>query len=67
LGSRGAAGIRPERARIAGVIGKRPPTRHVPYAVAFTAAWLSQAVWGLLRLRGSPLLLTNDVKSFGTQ
>lgn len=54
-------------ARIAGVIGKRPPTRHVPYAVAFTAAWLLQAVWRLLRLRGSPLLLTNDVKSFGTQ
>jgi nucleoside-diphosphate-sugar epimerase len=54
-------------ARIAALAGKPAPTRHIPYAVAFGAAWLAQAVWGLLRLRGAPLLLTNDVKSFGTQ
>ena len=54
-------------ARIAAVIGKPPPARHIPYAVAFAAAWLSQSAWSALRLRGAPLLLTNDVKSFGTQ
>ena len=54
-------------ARIATAIGKPPPTRHIPYAVAFAAAWLSQSAWSALRLRGAPLLLTNDVKSFGTQ
>jgi len=54
-------------ARIAGTIGKRPPTLHVPYAVAYAAAWVAQGVWSALRLRGAPLLLTNDVKSFGSQ
>ena len=54
-------------ARIAGVIGKRPPTLHAPYAVAFAAAWLAQQAWRVFRLRGAPLLLTNDVKSFGSQ
>jgi len=54
-------------ARIAGVIGKRPPTLHLPYAVAFGAAAIAQMIWRVLRLRGAPLLLTNDVKSFGTQ
>jgi nucleoside-diphosphate-sugar epimerase len=54
-------------ARIAGVVGTRPPTLHVPYAVALAAAAAAQLVWRLLRLRGAPLLLTNDVKSFGFQ
>jgi nucleoside-diphosphate-sugar epimerase len=54
-------------ARIAAAIGKRPPTLHVPYAVAFAAAWLAQLAWRAFRLRGAPPLLTNDVKSFGSQ
>jgi len=54
-------------ARIAAVIGKRPPTRHVPYAVANTAARLAAFVWTVFVLRGEPPLLTNDVKSFGSQ
>ena len=54
-------------ARIAGVLGKRPPTLHLPYGVAFAAAAASQWVWDLLSLRGAPLLLTNDVKAFGSQ
>ena len=53
--------------RRTGVIGKRPPTLHAPYAVAFAAAWLAQQAWRVFRLRGAPLLLTNDVKSFGSQ
>lgn len=54
-------------ARIAAQSGKPAPTRHMPYGVAFAAAWLSQRIWSALRLRGAPPLLTNDVKSFGTQ
>ena len=54
-------------ARIAALIGQRPPTLHVPYAAAFGTAWLAQALGRALRLRGAPLLLTNDVKSFGSQ
>src|SRR5215468_536849 len=54
-------------ARIAALSGKRPPTLHVPYAVAFGAAWLSEALWRALRLRGAPPLFTSDVKAFGSQ
>jgi nucleoside-diphosphate-sugar epimerase len=54
-------------ARIAGICGKRPPTIHVPYAVAFAAAWLAERGWRAFGLRGAPPLLTNDVKSFGSQ
>jgi len=53
--------------RIAAIAGKPAPTRHVPYAVAFGAAWLAQSVWKVFRLRGAPLLFTNDVKAFGSQ
>jgi len=54
-------------ARIAALAGKAAPTRHVPYCVAFAAASLAQLIWRTLRLRGAPLLLTNDVRSFGSQ
>ena len=53
--------------RIATLIGKPAPTRHVPYAVAFTAAWVCQWVWRVLRLRGAPALHTSDVRAFGSQ
>ena len=52
-------------ARIADVIGAKPPTRHVPYALAYGAAALAQAVWRIFRLRGTPPLLTVDIKAFG--
>lgn len=52
-------------ARIAAQLGKPAPTRHVPYAVAYAAAWLAQSLWRALPLRGAPPMLTNDVKSFG--
>jgi nucleoside-diphosphate-sugar epimerase len=52
-------------ARIAGVLGKPPPTRHVPYAAAYAAAWTAQHIWRLGRFRGPPPLLTVDVKAFG--
>ena len=47
------------------ILGKPAPTRHVPYAVAYAAAWPPQSLWRALRLRGAPPMLTNDVKSFG--
>jgi nucleoside-diphosphate-sugar epimerase len=54
-------------ARIAATLGKRPPTLHLPYGVALAAATLMQWVWHLLGLRSQPLLLTGDVKAFGSQ
>jgi 2-alkyl-3-oxoalkanoate reductase len=53
--------------RIAAIMGKPAPTRHVPYALAFGIASLAQAVWRMFRLRGAPLLFTGDVKAFGSQ
>ncbi len=53
--------------RIADAIGARPPTRHVPFAVALAAAWLCQRIWRLLRLQSGPPLRTVDVKAFGYQ
>ncbi len=52
-------------ARIAGAIGARPPRRHVPYAAAYGAAAAVQWTWRTLGLRGTPPLLTVDVKAFG--
>jgi nucleoside-diphosphate-sugar epimerase len=52
-------------ARIANVLGKAPPTRHVPYSVAYAAAWALQQIWRLGGFRGTPPLLTVDVKAFG--
>jgi|SRR5579862_4777421 len=54
-------------ARIATVIGKKAPTVHVPYALAFSAATVAQRVWRWLGLAGPPPLLTVDVKAFGSQ
>lgn len=52
-------------ARIADLLGKPPPTRHVPYPVVYAAAWSLQQLWRFGRLRGTPPLLTVDVKAFG--
>lgn len=54
-------------ARIAALTRKPAPARHVPYAVAYTTAAVAQALWRLLHLRGAPVLLTSDVKAFGSQ
>jgi nucleoside-diphosphate-sugar epimerase len=52
-------------ARLAAILGRPFTPRHVPYPVALAAAATLQGAWRLLRLRGAPPLLTNDVKSFG--
>lgn len=52
-------------ARLAATVGRPFRPRYVPYGVALAGAATLQVVWRLLRLRGAPPLLTNDVKSFG--
>jgi 2-alkyl-3-oxoalkanoate reductase len=54
-------------ARIARAIGKKPPTIHVPYVLALTAATSLQAIWRWLGIASTPPLLTVDVKAFGFQ
>jgi nucleoside-diphosphate-sugar epimerase len=54
-------------ARIADVTGVPRPTRYLPYAVVFGAAWLGQVAWRLARATHPPPLLTVDVKAFGFQ
>jgi nucleoside-diphosphate-sugar epimerase len=54
-------------ARLAELLGKPFAPRYVPYGVALAAAAGAQGLWRLLRLRGTPPVLTNDVKSFGFQ
>ena len=52
-------------ARLAAILGRPLTPRYVPYAVALAAAAALQGVWRVLRLKGAPPVLTNDVKSFG--
>ncbi len=54
-------------ARIAAVIGRKAPTLHVPYALAFAAAKATQTLWRWLGIKSPPPLLTVDVKAFGFQ
>ena len=54
-------------ARIAAVIGKKAPTLHVPYALAFVAAKATQTLWRWLGIKSMPPLLTVDIKAFGSQ
>lgn len=63
----GAAGPTLEQlgARLAEIVGAKPPTLHLPYALAYGAAVACQVVWRLARLRGAPPLNTADVKAFG--
>ncbi len=53
--------------RIAERIGARPPTRHVPYALALAAARLMELAWGVVGARAAPPLRSVDVKAFGDQ
>jgi nucleoside-diphosphate-sugar epimerase len=63
----GAAGPTLEEltARLASIVGARPPSRRIPYGLAYGAASLLQVTWRLLRLRGAPPLTTADVKALG--
>lgn len=52
-------------ARLATILRKPFKPRYVPYAAAFAAAAAAQAAWTILPLKGSPPVLTADVKAFG--
>jgi nucleoside-diphosphate-sugar epimerase len=52
-------------ARIATTIGARPPTLHVPYAIALAAARLCELGWRIVGARTPPPLRSVDVKAFG--
>jgi nucleoside-diphosphate-sugar epimerase len=54
-------------ARLAEILGQPYTPRYLPYPVVFAAATTLQAAWSLFRLRGAPLILTNDVKAFGSR
>lgn len=54
-------------ARIADRIGAPRPTRHVPYRVVLSAAWLLELVWRASGRKSPPPLRTVDVKAFGYQ
>lgn len=54
-------------AQIAAAIGCPPPTRRLPYSVAYAAATVAQTLWRWLGKKSTPPLLTVDVKAFGYQ
>jgi nucleoside-diphosphate-sugar epimerase len=53
--------------RIADRIGAPRPTRHLPYPLVFSVAWLLERVWRLSSATNPPPLRTVDVKAFGYQ
>jgi 2-alkyl-3-oxoalkanoate reductase len=54
-------------ARIADRIGAPRPTRHAPYGLVLSAAWLLERVWRAGGSTSPPPLRTVDVKAFGYQ
>jgi nucleoside-diphosphate-sugar epimerase len=54
-------------ARIAASIGMKAPHLHIPYRVAYWAAWISEIVWRILRKRNRPLLTKYTVKNLGSR
>lgn len=53
--------------RIADRIGAARPTRHLPFGLVFSIAWLLERLWRLGRAQSPPPLRTVDVKAFGYQ
>jgi len=54
-------------ARIAVSIGMKPPRLHIPYKLAYCAAWASEVIWKLLRKKNRPLLTKYTVKNLGSR
>ncbi|MBV6493446.1 MAG: Aurachin B dehydrogenase [Turneriella sp.] len=54
-------------AQIAVTLGEKPPKLHIPYFIAYSAAWVLEIVWKLLRKKTRPLLTTYTVKNLGSQ
>jgi nucleoside-diphosphate-sugar epimerase len=54
-------------AAIAEALGTRPPNRHIPYAAAYAAAAVMEALWKLTGRTSRPLLTTYTVKNLGSR
>ncbi|SRR6056297_355917 len=54
-------------AAIAEFLEAKPPTRHIPYPAAYTAALVLETLWKLLRRSSRPLLTTYTVKNLGSR
>ncbi|MBI9076459.1 MAG: NAD-dependent epimerase/dehydratase family protein [Desulfatibacillum sp.] len=54
-------------AGIALALGAPPPTRHIPYAVAYGVAVVMEWVWKALKKPNRPLLTTYTVKNLGSR
>ncbi len=52
---------------IAEALGVDPPRRHIPYAAAYAAAVIMEALWKLTRRTSRPLLTTYTVKNLGSR
>ena len=54
-------------ALISDTLGVEPPRLHIPYAAAFAAAVVMEAIWKLTRRTSRPLLTTYTVKNLGSR
>ncbi|HDP81100.1 MAG TPA: NAD-dependent epimerase/dehydratase family protein [Spirochaetes bacterium] len=54
-------------ADIAKSLGVPPIKTHIPYFLAYGAAWIMELVWKLLRKKTRPLLTTYTVKNLGSR
>jgi nucleoside-diphosphate-sugar epimerase len=52
---------------IAEALGVSPPRLHLPYAAAYAAAVVMEALWKLTRRTSRPLLTTYTVKNLGSR
>ena len=54
-------------AEIARALGVPPITTHIPYRLAYAAAWVMEIIWKVLRIKKRPLLTTYTVKNLGSR
>lgn len=52
---------------IAQALGVKPITTHIPYSLAYVAAFFMEIVWKLFRIKTRPLLTTYTVKNLGSR
>lgn len=54
-------------ARIAGALGEKPATLHIPYFTAYAAAYIMELIWKIGKIQTRPLLTTYAVKNLGSR
>ena len=52
---------------LADALGVARPTKHIPYAAAYSAAVVMEAAWKVFRVRKRPLLTTYAVRNLGSR